>query len=68
MNAFDYKGPSQIAKKIMSDHKISVNASKAVEKARDEGVDLGMIYGISKKADASIAHYSEVRRKTKKPT
>jgi len=68
MNAFDYKGSSQIAKQIMADHKTSVNASKAVQKARDMGVDPGMLYGISRKADASIAHYNEVRRKTKKPT
>jgi hypothetical protein len=39
-----------------------------VEKARDKGTDLGSMYGISKKADASIDHFKEVRRKTKKPT
>lgn len=68
MNAFDYKGPSQIAKQIMFEHKTSVNATKAVQKARDSGVDPGMLYGISKKADESIAYYNTVRRKAKKPT
>jgi len=68
MNAFDYKGSSQIAKQIMFEHKISVNASKVVEKARDNGTDPGMLHGISRKADESIARYSAIRRKAKKST
>jgi hypothetical protein len=68
MNAFDYKGPSEIAKKIMFSHKTSINASKAVEKARDGGTDPGTLYGMSKKADESVARYNALRRLGKKAT
>jgi len=62
MNAFDYKGPSQITKQIMFSHKTSVNSTKSVEKARDNGSDPGTLYGISRKGDESVARYNALRQ------
>lgn len=54
MNAFDTTGPSVIASELETKKRISRATTKSVEKKRNEGVDLGRMWGLSQRWDEQL--------------